>query len=193
MPAVLCYPATWVSLLRGGVLVAGLLVAVWYGRDSLSWRLVAVGLLSLCALLDLLDGYLARRFQHVTPFGALLDQLIDLLMHTTLWLLSGVAWALPVLTLEWLAGLRVIYVSLFRQEYWKEALVQVNSSFAFHYFKQNQRNSLSALANVSHIIFPATLYLGVDFRWAAYLALPGVIIYEIATLFILVTLPRPPH
>jgi hypothetical protein len=88
---------------------------------------------------------------------------------------------------------RVIYVTLFRQGYWKMAMARARSLFARSYFQNNQRNPLSILANVSHIVFPAALYLGPDFWWGGWIAAPGVIVYEIATATILlILLPAPP-
>ena len=54
-------------------------------------------LFAFAALTDLLDGYFARKYQNVTPLGALLDPIADkMLMASSLVLLAseGVIWAL---------------------------------------------------------------------------------------------------
>lgn len=59
-----------------------LVVVVFY--SSVSWARPGAGLLFLlAALTDWLDGYLARRLQQTSPFGAFLDPVADKLMVAT--------------------------------------------------------------------------------------------------------------
>ncbi len=66
-----------VTLLR--ILLIPLLVALFY----LPWKwhyLAGAVVFALAALTDLLDGYLARRLNQITPFGAFLDPVADKLI-----------------------------------------------------------------------------------------------------------------
>lgn len=68
---------TYLTLLR--ILVIPLLVFAYYLPLS-SKYLIAAGLFGFAALTDWLDGYLARRWNQTTPFGAFLDPVADKLM-----------------------------------------------------------------------------------------------------------------
>lgn len=189
--AILLYPCNLVGLVRLELILKVWILLLVMPYPNLLFKGIVILLLSTSALLDLLDGHLARKFDQVTDFGSLLDQVVDLLIHTTLWLLSGFALAIPILLLEWSVGILVAYTSLYRQGHWKVAMTTAQNGFARRYFSNNQRNWLSILANVSHIVFPAALYLGKTFTWGAVLAIPGVILYEIATIVMLRVLVKP--
>ena len=61
------------------VLAIPLLVACFY--TDYSWRFLACSaLFSLAAITDWLDGYIARKYQLSTPFGAFLDPVADKLI-----------------------------------------------------------------------------------------------------------------
>ena len=188
---ILLYPSNLVSLFRLELILKTwlLLFLIPLPQQNLLFRAIIILLLSASALLDLLDGHLARKFDQATEFGALLDQIIDLLIHTTLWTLSGFALAVPILLLEWSVGILVAYTALYHQGHWKAAMTTAQNGFVYkfarRYFSNNQRNRLSISANLSHIGFPAALYLGSGFEWGAYLAVPGVILYEVATIVML--------
>lgn len=77
------------------ILVIPAMVMVYY--SPFSWRFFAAGLLfSLAAITDFLDGYVARKYDQATPFGAFLDPVADKLIvaaalcvliqaHNSLW------------------------------------------------------------------------------------------------------------
>ncbi|MFT5082764.1 MAG: CDP-diacylglycerol--glycerol-3-phosphate 3-phosphatidyltransferase [Lentisphaeria bacterium] len=70
-------PANQLTLCR--ILFIPLLVAVYY--SPFSWRFLASGLLfTLAGITDALDGYIARKYNLTTPFGAFLDPVADKLM-----------------------------------------------------------------------------------------------------------------
>jgi len=73
-------------------LVAAVCGAAWWPEHALLMRIVAVALIAGGALTDLLDGYVARRFNQRTRLGAALDPLADkLLLGAAIW----AVWACP--------------------------------------------------------------------------------------------------
>ncbi|MDR1905955.1 MAG: CDP-alcohol phosphatidyltransferase family protein [Clostridiales bacterium] len=58
--------------------------------QNMFWGLI---LFLVCASTDLLDGYVARRFNMVSRFGKLLDPIADKLMHVTVLICLGVIFA----------------------------------------------------------------------------------------------------
>lgn len=59
------------------------------GQDALPLRVVCALLFAFAAITDLLDGYLARKYENVTPLGALLDPIADkMLIASSLVLLA---------------------------------------------------------------------------------------------------------
>ena len=70
-------PANQLTLVR--ILFIPLLVAVYY--SPFEWRYLASGaLFGLAGITDYLDGYIARKYDLSTPFGAFLDPVADKLM-----------------------------------------------------------------------------------------------------------------
>jgi len=72
--------ARWPNLITEIRLVVGFLPGILYlcNHDRYSWQqLTATFLFVLLASTDKLDGYVARRTDNVTPFGAWLDQFAD--------------------------------------------------------------------------------------------------------------------
>lgn len=77
------------ALTCGRVLAVPVLAAAFYSRQASGARLPAI-IFAACALTDWLDGYLARRWEVNSAFGAFLDPVADkLLVCTCLILLSG--------------------------------------------------------------------------------------------------------
>ncbi len=58
-------------------------VAVVLVEEGPRWQLAGILLIGFLALTDLLDGYLARRWNQVTPLGVLLDPIADKFMIST--------------------------------------------------------------------------------------------------------------
>ena len=71
----------------GRILLIPLLIVVFYIPDGMlassGKNLTAALIFTLAAITDWLDGYLARRFNQMTRFGAFLDPVADKLMVTT--------------------------------------------------------------------------------------------------------------
>lgn len=67
-------------------LIRLVMIPVFIALYYVPWKwsyLVAAGLFVLASLTDALDGYLARRLNQSTPFGAFLDPVVDKLMVAT--------------------------------------------------------------------------------------------------------------
>lgn len=69
--------ATWLTLLR--IALIPVVVAVFYWKWS-GANVLVTGLFLLAAFTDWLDGWIARRYQQSSPFGAFLDPVADKLM-----------------------------------------------------------------------------------------------------------------
>lgn len=155
------------------------------GARQPQWIQPVVLLIILASLaLDLLDGYLARKLGHVTRMGAVLDMTIDLVTHTFVWSLSNSYLALAPIMLEWGAGLAVM-LGAQSDTHWKHTMSERGPPLIRIYFSNHQRNLLSALANISHTAFPLALYLDPVPSWVHWIALPGVLLYEIVTAYML--------
>jgi len=87
-------------------------IAFWYGH-----MVEACGLFVLAALTDLLDGYIARRFNQRSDLGAVLDPAADKLLMTTAFLLLAFAPGIHVAKVPvWVAILAVtrdVVIALF--------------------------------------------------------------------------------
>lgn len=189
---ILFYPCTLVGYARV-LLLAAAVTSQWAlgAVVSKAWLEVAFGLLiGLSILLDLLDGYLARRFGHDTNFGKLFDLVIDLTTHTVIWIVSELQIAFIFIVLEWTAGLYAAAFSLQPNAHWKKTLIKKGPALVKTYFANNQRNALSAYGNMAHFVFPLSFYVDYLPVWIAYLALPGLILYEIITTYMLYTFIR---
>jgi CDP-diacylglycerol--glycerol-3-phosphate 3-phosphatidyltransferase len=68
---------TYLTLAR--IAAIPLSFAVWYVWESSSYGIL-FAIFLLAAATDWLDGYLARRLNAITPFGAMLDQIADKLL-----------------------------------------------------------------------------------------------------------------
>jgi|GEM_PF-1905840 len=183
----LCYPCTWVGVLRLGLLALAIGVHFSRSSDELRWGFVL--LVGLIHLLDLLDGYLARRLGHTSRFGVAFDFLIDQTTHTVFWLASGLLVAIPLMVIEWCAGIAVLRYTLRTDGYWKEVLFAKGGALVRAYFVHHQRNALSALAVISHFALPASSYLWLT-GWPLWIWVPGVALYAWVTLLMLVMLYR---
>jgi len=182
----LVYPCNVLGYVRLCLLGAATTVWLTGQADSTIVKLGFVTLTVASSLLDTLDGPLARRFAHQTEFGMWLDQVTDLLTSTVVWLASGFFLAVPILILEWVTGLIALRRATRCVGHAKRDMSRSRGWFPRRYFANCQRNAFSAVANVSHFVFPVALFLGPDFRWIALLAAPGLVAFELATVFILV-------
>ncbi len=144
-----------------------------------------VGFVMVSSLLDLVDGMLARRLGQTSRFGEVLDFCIDLVTHTVLWVLSGFPFAPVMILLEWGAGVSMFWLSAKQKEHWKTTLATINVKLIARYFANRQRNALAAFAGVSHFGFRIAWYLGYGEMWPADIFLPGVILFEVVTAYMI--------
>jgi phosphatidylglycerophosphate synthase len=189
---VLLYPCTLVGY--GRLLLLGLALItpkLFVGQLPEPWPGISFALLiSGSLLLDLLDGYLARKFDHQTYFGTLFDLVIDLITHTLIWLASGFILAPAFILLEWSAGLYIAAFSMQSHVHWKTTLIDEGPRLMQAYFQNNQRNWLSAYGNIGHVVFPLALSISIAPLWLSWLALPGLLLYEAVTFYLLFVLNK---
>ena len=185
------FPSTIIGYSRLGLLVAAIIVHLFFVNGENLWpRLSFVCLVGLSRLLDLLDGYLARRFSQTSYFGTLFDLLLDLVTHTVVWSVSGFFLATPLIILEWATGL---YIAAFARQpsgHWKTVLIDRGPRLIKYYFSNNQRNVLSTYGNLAHFIFPMAIYMLLSTSLIYYLTIPGLILYEVVTIYMLFMLMR---
>ena len=74
------------------------------GAEQIAFRIAALVVFAVAALSDALDGYIARNFNQMTPFGKVLDPIADKLL-----LLSGV---ITLSVTSWHAGLPIWFAGL---------------------------------------------------------------------------------
>jgi phosphatidylglycerophosphate synthase len=144
-----------------------------------------VVLVTLSTVLDLVDGTVARRMGHDSRFGEAFDFGIDIVTHTVLWTLSGFPFAPVMIALEWGAGVSVLYLSVREGDHWKNVLTRIPVKLVQTYFGNRQRNWLAAWAGVSHFAFRMAWYLGYGERWVSDVFLPGIILFEVVTAYLI--------
>jgi hypothetical protein len=170
------------------MLIIAVVIVSFY--PMLGWWMrfgIAVWLFICLLILDLIDGHLARKLGHVTKFGTLFELTLDLLTHTVVWTLSGLFFAPFLIALEWTVGLHIAAFSLHPTENWKNILVQEGPWLVRVYFKPMQVNLLNDYSNVAHFVFPMTLFVSGTVNWISYLMLPGLIIFEVVSVYMLYT------
>lgn len=120
------------------------------------------------SLLDMLDGYSARKLGQVTRFGACLDQLIDILTHTIHFAVLSIEsnqlfrYIFGVgLVLEWVLATLSFIVSIIENSDWKnyshQPFLWFGDEFLRLYVSNNMRNRWSFFGNVGHSGFPIML------------------------------------
>ena len=174
----LWYPSSLIDYLRLFLLAVALFC---HARGHTSGFVVLV---TVSVLLDLMDGWLARRFGQTSRFGELLDFGIDLTTHTVLWVVSGFPFAPVMVLLEWSAGFSVLMTSARESDHWKARLMQAHP-FLRRYFANRQRNGLAAWAGISHFGFRIAWYSGYGETWISNVTLPGIIVFELVTAYMI--------
>ncbi|GAB4427690.1 MAG: hypothetical protein Kow0031_07780 [Anaerolineae bacterium] len=192
---ILLYPCNLVGYIRLAMLVvAALVVMVYRGFDGLPgpglrWG-IALWLAVSLLILDVVDGYLARKLGHETKFGALFELTLDLLTHTFVWSLSGLAVAPLLVALEWSVGLYLAAFTLRPEAHWKSVLAHQGPWLVRLYWKPVRFNWLNGYSNLGHFIFPISLFVFGGPIWLSYLALPGLVVFELVSAWMLLTLMK---
>jgi phosphatidylglycerophosphate synthase len=188
---VLVYPSTGVIYLRLGLVGGAVYLACLSSVvDGASKSIAVVSLMAVSRLLDLVDGNLARRFGQTTTFGSVFDLLADLVTHTIVWWLSGLVFAPLMILLEWVAGTGILLTTWRGDARWKLALTRDGPRWIQAYFRNNQRNRVCAYGSVGHFLVPVIAYSQFDSIWTYGLTVPGLLIFELATVFLILAVAR---
>lgn len=184
---ILLYPCNIIGYIRLAMLAMAVGFIFFY--DYKGWQLtyelrwyIAIWLFVGPSALDCIDGYFARKYGHTTNFGALLELTTDMLVHTTVWLLSGLKIAPFIIALEWSAALYVAAFSLQKEESWKQTLSQTGSRLIRYYFKPMKYNAFCEYCNLAHFALPVALFVSGEMTLFAYIMLPGLLVYEFVTI-----------
>ena len=146
-------------------------------------------LLTVSVLLDLVDGYLARRYNHQTIYGLVLDLVIDISTSTVIWLLADVQFGFIFIVLEWLAVAAILYASFCQPHgHWKTELARSEWPLVSYYFSNNQRNWLSAYGCIGHFVFPMTYIVTGSQSWLAVISFPGLLLFELTSIILIIAI-----
>ena len=179
--------ANQLSLLR--VVLVPVFIFACYLESPVSARL-ALGIFLLATFTDWLDGFIARRFNQQTEFGAFLDPVADKLMVVAALIMVIVARPInPIVISSLIIILREVYVSALREWMAGQGLRNVVAVGAIGKWKTaTQMVALIAILFALSEDRPAVMTLGV---WclmvAAFLALLSMLQYTRAAM----TAPAP--
>lgn len=189
---ILLYPCNIVDYTRLAMLILAVIVVstTHVTGWQMSWGLrlglglwLAFGVL----VLDVVDGHLARKLGHTTKFGALFELMVDLLSHTFVWFLSGLAVAPFLIALEWAVGLHIAAFTMRTDASWKTTLTEQGPWLVRLYWRPARVNWLNGYSNIGHFVFPISLFVFEAPMWLSYLALPGMVMFEAVSAYMLVT------
>jgi phosphatidylglycerophosphate synthase len=167
-------------------LVLAVGAACWLVYDKAANEITIVLLFGLSRLLDMTDGYVSRRLGSSTPAGPAVDLVADLGTHTIVWWASGLWFAWGLILLEWSAGVGILLVSRHAAKSWKGSLTARGPRWVQMYCRSNQRNMLCGYASVCHFLVPAAAITSVTSPFTNVVTLPGLAVYEAATIYLLV-------
>jgi len=187
---ILLYPCNVVGYVRLLGLVVILGVVLFFeanGREmGVLFRFgLAIALLIDSLILDIVDGYLARKLGHATKFGAVFELAIDLITHTTVWFLSGLTIAPLFIIIEWTCGLFIAVFILSPDESWKIYLREKGPWLVRVYWARPSINLLNNYSNAAHFVYPMTWFVFGEFNLLSGMALPGLIIFELVSLYMI--------
>jgi CDP-diacylglycerol--inositol 3-phosphatidyltransferase len=140
-------------------------------------RAVAIWIAS--ALLDLVDGPIARRLDQTSRFGVLLDIAADNVLRACVWIAAASASgdasvqvvAAAVICLEWLTMLSTQLQAHHDAKHWKSASSRVNDHWLFRaMFRNNFRNPIGVLCIFG--LFCANLFIYGSHHEVIYQSIP---------------------
>ena len=145
--SILLSPPQWVSLVRIFSVVTAFFI--FHQRPLLS-----ITLICFAESLDMLDGYLARKYNAVSAFGAIADMIIDRLTpifgFTTLISLAPL-WSAPLsmlLALDLLGHMAMLYCAILKKDicHHKSLFVGVNRLLDLYYAESGIKRSFMVLS-----------------------------------------------
>jgi hypothetical protein len=92
--------------------------------------------------------------------------------------------------LEWVAGTGILLTTWRGDARWKLALTRDGPRWIQAYFRNNQRNRVCAYGSVGHFLVPVIAYSQFDSIWTYGLTVPGLLIFELATVFLILAVAR---
>jgi CDP-diacylglycerol--glycerol-3-phosphate 3-phosphatidyltransferase len=143
---------------------------------SLLWclddRILFVALYLLCGLTDLLDGYIARKYDCQTRVGAILDSIADLCMFFII-VFALITWMGTVSSILWagflsIAGIRVINMLI--------ALIRFRQFAILHTLANKASGVLLFLYPVEYLLFRSNVLLFLLFAVALFSAIEECIL-----------------
>ena len=190
---ILLYPCNIVGFIRLIWLLATVgyvAISRAYGIEPPFWVRfwLGIGLLFDVLILDIVDGYLARRFNHTTKFGAVFELVLDLLGHTGVWYLSGLAIAPLFVASEWLTGAFIAIFVFVPNDSWKKLLHENGPWFVRIYFiRPKGVRVINNYSNAAHFIFPAAYFVFQEWNGLHNITILGLIMFEVVSLYMIYT------
>ncbi|WP_372365137.1 CDP-alcohol phosphatidyltransferase family protein [Candidatus Uabimicrobium sp. HlEnr_7] len=186
MNKILLYPCNILGYIRLVMLLCAVVFLYLYHHNN--WTLgyelrfaVAIWIFIGPAAIDAIDGYFARKYQHCTKFGALFELTIDMLVHTVVWSISGLKIAPLIIVFEWVVALYVAAFTLYKDTSWKNMLATQGPWLLRVYYKPMKYNIFCEYCNLAHFVFPIVFFVCGSMTTLSYIALPGIIVYEIVS------------
>eukprot|EP00879_Flechtneria_rotunda_P009992 GHRR01010448.1.p1 GENE.GHRR01010448.1~~GHRR01010448.1.p1 ORF type:complete len:267 (+),score=72.02 GHRR01010448.1:882-1682(+) len=193
------------------LVIVPVVMLLWYARHPLA-PLAAAVLFVTASITDWLDGYIARKFEIVTTFGAFLDPVADKIMVTTVLVLLSTAppepitqsqMAVPVVIIccrevtmsalrEWAASAgggahKAVKVNSLGK--WKTALQMTSMSLLL--FCKDKTGRMQQLLKVVHLSLPQLSFASWLLLWAAALLAMWSLSIYFANVWMHFVAPRP--
>lgn len=184
--AIAFFPCTLVDYIRI-ILVTWAVVIATLSRQPSHYQICC--LLTVNVILDAVDGFLARRYNHQSGFGMALDLILDVSTATVIWYLSSINLSFIFVLVEWVGAITILYSSFLKSStHWKTSLNKSNSRLLKLYFSNNQRNWLSTYAVIAHFVFPMAYVIHQPQPWLLTITLPGLLLFEFVTIYLVIVL-----
>ena len=184
--AIAFFPCTLVDYIRI-ILVTWAVVIATLSRQPSHYQICC--LLTVNVILDAVDGFLARRYNHQSGCGMALDLVVDVSTSTVIWYLSSINLSFIFVLVEWVGAIAILCSSFFRSStHWKTSLNKSNSRLLKLYFSNNQRNWLSTYGGIAHFVFPMAYVICQPQPWLLTITFPGLLLFEFVTIYLVLVL-----
>ena len=125
--AIAFFPCPLVDYIRI-ILVTWAVVIATLSRQPSHYQICC--LLTVNVILDAVDGFLARRYNHQSGFGMALDLIVDVSTATVIWYLSSINLSFIFVLIEWVGAITILYSSFLKSStHWKTSLNSSNATF----------------------------------------------------------------